>query len=198
MRSNFNLAGRSIAGVGSTVFGVFALVVGAAAEAAGEDRGYKRTEWLPKWSDEDRDCQDTRHELLIRYSLAPITFKDGRECKVVSGLWLDPYTGNFYELASDLDVEHIVPLKWAYDHGGANWSREKKRQFAEDPDNLWLVDDGRNQSKGHQGPDDWMPPYGPVKKYYLQRFMAVLEKYGLEATDVEQRLYLAMLESHRG
>ncbi|WP_020411235.1 MULTISPECIES: hypothetical protein [Microbulbifer] len=39
---------------------------------------------------------------------------------VDTGLWLDPYTGNFYTLASDLDVEHIVPLSWAHEHGGAN------------------------------------------------------------------------------
>lgn len=159
---------------------------------------YKRAEWLPRWSDADRDCQDTRHELLIRYSLAPVAYTAKNGCKVATGLWLDPYTGNFYERASDLDVEHIVPLKWAHDHGGAHWSREKKRQFAEDPDNLWLVDDGRNQSKGDRGPDLWMPPYGPVRRHYVQRFMAVAEKYQLSVTTGEQRLFLAMLDSHRG
>lgn len=159
---------------------------------------YKRHEWLPRWSDSDRDCQDTRHELLIRYSLAPVIFTGRDQCKVDSGLWMDPYTGQFYEKASDLDVEHIVPLKWAHDHGAANWSIEKKRQFAEDPDNLWLVDDGRNQSKGHKGPDLWMPPYGPVRNHYLRRFMAVVEKYGLESTPGEKRIFLAMLESRHG
>nr|WP_242523986.1 HNH endonuclease family protein [Microbulbifer salipaludis] len=177
------------------------LVLAASIESALASEGdkYRRSEWLPRWSDTDRDCQDTRHELLIRYSLAPVTYTDHRSCKVASGLWMDPYTGNFYELASDLDVEHIVPLKWAHERGGAHWSRAKKRAFAEDPDNLWLVDDGRNQSKGHRGPDEWMPPYGPVQQYYLRRFIAVAEKYGLQATPAESRIFLAMLESpHRG
>ncbi|QFT55450.1 DUF1524 domain-containing protein [Microbulbifer sp. THAF38] len=150
---------------------------------------YERAEWLPQWSDTDRDCQDTRHELLIRYSLSPVTYTRANQCKVATGLWLDPYTGNFYSKASDLDVEHIVPLKWAHDHGGASWSRELKRQFAEDIDNLWLVDDGRNQSKGHRGPNEWMPPYAPVGKIYVQRFISIVDKYGLSLSPSEsQRL----------
>ena len=161
-------------------------------------KDYERREWLPRWSDVDRDCQDTRHELLIRYSLAPVIFTSRDNCKVAFGLWLDPYTGNFFEKASDLDVEHIVPLKWAHDRGAASWSREKKRRFAEDPENLWLVDDGRNQSKGHRGPDQWMPPYGPVRQVYLRRFLAIAEKYGLQASETESQIFLAMLESHRG
>ncbi|WOX05552.1 HNH endonuclease family protein [Microbulbifer pacificus] len=165
-------------------------------EASGQP--YKRHEWLPGWSDFDRDCQDTRHELLIRYSLAPVSFTSKTQCKVASGLWMDPYTGEFYEKASDLDVEHIVPLKWAHDHGAAGWSVAKKRRFAEDPDNLWLVDDGRNQSKGDKGPDRWMPPYGPVRSHYLRRFMAVVNKYGLEFTPDESRIFLAMTENRHG
>ncbi|WP_239692665.1 HNH endonuclease family protein [Microbulbifer mangrovi] len=159
---------------------------------------YDRREWLPRWSDSDRDCQDTRHELLIRYSLSPVIFTARDNCRVAFGLWMDPYTGGFFEKASDLDVEHIVPLKWAHDHGAASWSREKKRQFAEDPENLWLVDDGRNQSKGHRGPDEWMPPYGPVRRHYIQRFLAVVEKYGLESSEEEGRIFLALLESRHG
>ncbi len=159
---------------------------------------YDRNEWLPRWSDFDRDCQDTRHELLIRYSLAPVVFTSREDCKVAFGLWLDPYTGEFFDKASDLDVEHIVPLKWAHDHGAAGWSREKKRRFAEDPENLWLVDDGRNQSKGHRGPDQWMPPYGPVRRIYIQRFMAIAKKYGLATSPEESQIFLALLENRHG
>lgn len=168
---------RSLSGL---VYAVV-LVVALPAQAG----SYKRSEWLPRWSDFDRDCQDTRHELLIRFSLGPVTYTRADNCKVATGLWLDPYTGAFYVKASDLDVEHIVPLKWAHDHGGAEWDLARKRQFAEDPDNLWLVDDGRNQSKGDRGPDEWMPPYAPVAAIYVQRFMAIVQKYGLRPTLVE-------------
>ncbi|WP_444921750.1 DUF1524 domain-containing protein [Microbulbifer sp. CnH-101-G] len=71
---------------------------------------------------------------------------------------MGPYTGQFFQKASDLNVEHIVPLSWAHKHGGANWTREQRRAFAEDPANLWLMDDGHNQSNGDIGPYQWLPP----------------------------------------
>ncbi|WP_444917621.1 HNH endonuclease family protein [Microbulbifer sp. JMSA003] len=145
-------------------------------------------------SDTDRDCQSTRHELLVQFSLAPVTFTNEKQCTVDPGLWLDPYTGQFFNLASDLDVEHIVPLSWVHGHGSANWTVELKRQFAEDPENLWLVDDGRNQSKGDKGPDEWMPPYEPVQAIYVQRFMAIVERYGLKLSQEESAQILALLE----
>ncbi|USD19951.1 HNH endonuclease family protein [Microbulbifer variabilis] len=144
-----------------------------------ELQAYDRQQWLPRWSDADGDCQNTRQELLIRLSLAPVTFSNERAYTVVSGLWMDPYIGQFFQKASDLDVEHIVPLSWAHKHGGANWTREQRRAFAEDPANLWLVDDGHNQSKGDKGPDEWLPPYQPARAIYTRQFKAVAQKYGL-------------------
>ncbi|GAA5442606.1 hypothetical protein Misp06_00780 [Microbulbifer sp. NBRC 101763] len=135
-----------------------------------------------------------RHELLVQFSLAPVTFTNSRRCTVDTGLWLNPYTGQFFSLASDLDVEHIVPLSWAHEHGGANWTVKLKRQFAEDPENLGLVDGGRNQSKGDKGPDEWMPPYEPVRAIYVKRFMAIMEKYGLKFSSEESTQIPALLE----
>ncbi|WHI47907.1 HNH endonuclease family protein [Microbulbifer sp. VAAF005] len=142
-------------------------------------QSYDRSEWLPRWSDVDGDCQNTRQELLIRLSLAPVAFSNEKSCTVVSGLWMDPYTGRFFEKASDLDVEHIVPLSWAHKYGGASWSREQRRAFAEDPANLWLVDDGHNRSKGDKGPDQWLPPYKPAQAIYIRQFEVVARKYRL-------------------
>jgi hypothetical protein len=66
-------------------------------------------------------------------------------------------------LASDVDVDHVIPLKWAYDHGGVNWSSEKKRKFANDPLNLLVVDDEINKIKGSRGINSWEPPGNPLK-----------------------------------
>ncbi|WP_299945982.1 HNH endonuclease [uncultured Microbulbifer sp.] len=69
-----------------------------------------------------------------------------------------------------------------------------QRQFAEDPENLWLVDDGRNQSKGDKGLDKWMPPYEPVQAIYVKRFMAIVEKYGLRFSEQESTQILARVK----
>lgn len=39
-------------------------------------------------------------------------------------LWQDPYTSQFLTLTFNLEVEHITPLSWAQDHGGANLTVE--------------------------------------------------------------------------
>ncbi len=43
-----------------------------------------------------------------------------------------------------MDIDH-VPLKEAWRSGGANWSKEKKRAFANDPKNLLATEDNANQ-----------------------------------------------------
>ena len=48
---------------------------------------YERKAWK-HWVDEDKDCQNTRHEVLLEESLAPLTFKTSKNCRIVSGYWL--------------------------------------------------------------------------------------------------------------
>ena len=110
-------------------------------------------------------------------------------CSVKSGLWHGPFSGKKLTLASDLDVDHIIPLKWANDHGGANWSAEKKEAFANDPINLLAVDDGLNQAKGAKGPSEWMPPNHVFRCEYLAMWQDVLNKYSdLAMTSKEKRV----------
>ena len=81
------------------------------------------------WEDFDGDCQNTRHELLIATSEVGVTFTKASKCTVATGQWLDPYTGNTYTLASDLDIDHVIPLNFAHRHGGAVWSAFVKKLF---------------------------------------------------------------------
>ena len=47
-----------------------------------------------------------------------MAFKSARNCRVVAGEWLGPYTGKRFHTVRDLDIDHIVPLKHAYESGG--------------------------------------------------------------------------------
>jgi len=146
---------------------------------------YDRSEWK-HWIDSDQDCQNTRHELLLRESLEPVTFKTSSQCIVVTGLWFGQYLGVVFSESSDLDLDHIIPLKWAHDHGGWRWSAKDKQRFANDYQNLILVDDGRNQSKGAKGPGDWMPDNSAYHCMYVFRWSYLIDKYNLSASQVDK------------
>jgi hypothetical protein len=169
--------------------GVKAAVSQATDEAKRENRAYSklydRDDW-PHWSDHDGDCQNTRAEILIARSEAPVTFTNDRDCTVKTGRWIGQFTGKIYTKASDVDIDHVVALKWAHGHGGQDWSRSQKERFANDPDNLIIVDDGLNSQKGAKGPDDWLPETQPYRCNYLRQFTSVMTEYGLAYVDAER------------
>ena len=78
--------------------------------------GYSRTLY-GGWNDADRDCQNTRQEVLIAESVQPVKL-DAKQCRVISGLWNDPYTGKTFTNPSDLDIDHFVPLAEVHRSGG--------------------------------------------------------------------------------
>lgn len=154
---------------------------------------YKRSDW-PHWKDLDGDCQHARMETLIRDSRVSVTFKTNRNCKVLAGEWLCPYTGVTYYKASDIDIDHMVPLANAHRSGAENWTREQKKTFANDPENLFSVDDSTNQSKSDQGPEEWKPPLKSYWAEYARHWIYIKEKYGLSYAPGEMEALGKMLQ----
>lgn len=138
---------------------------------------YKREYFGRGWADEDRDCQNTRHEVLAAQSTGPVRFKTGRECRVVAGRWISPFTGEVIHDPSKMDIDHVVPLKWAWVHGADRWSKSKREKFANDPANLLSVEASLNRQKGADGPDKWLPPANQCQ--YVLRFLRVAKSYQL-------------------
>ena len=93
------------------------LVVNLSTVALAECPPYDRKDYR-HWIDADGDCQNTRHEVLLEESLELVTYKDQGNCKVATGLWRGPYTGELIRDASKLDIDHLVPLKEAHESGG--------------------------------------------------------------------------------
>ena len=139
---------------------------------------YKRADW-PHWKDLDGDCQNARVEILIRDNIGELTYKTDRECKVISGLWMLPYKGGVEKNPRNIDIDHIIPLKWAHNNGGANWSRAQKKAFANDPENLLATTATANRQKGAKGPEAWIPFINRCS--YGIRWQYLLTKYELNA-----------------
>ena len=76
--------------------------------------------------------------------------------------------------ASDVDIDHVIPLKYAHDHGGAIWTLCVKKLFANDPDNLLAVDDGENQFKSAKGPSEYLPPNEDYHCEYATKWTIIL------------------------
>ena len=139
---------------------------------------YNRKDW-PHWVDADGDCQNARAEALIVASIKPVKFKRNKGCVVSHGQWLDPYSGKSFFKASNLDIDHIVPLKEAHISGGDVWTKKQRRRFANDPENLIVVSARENREKGAKDPAKWLPDIVEFRCEYAQRWVAVKTKYKL-------------------
>lgn len=136
------------------------------------------------WADVTGDCRDTRHELLAELSTGPLkTSADG--CEIIHGRWNDPYTGQVFTNAGDMDVDHVVPLFYAWSRGAAEWDAEKRIRFANDPANLIATDASTNRRKGADGPLDWLPPNEAFHCQYVLRFHRIARRYELTLPDPE-------------
>lgn len=159
----------------------------AVSENPGDLPPYNRKDWR-HWTDKDGDCQNTRHEVLVEESQAPVGYKDDRECQVLTGQWFGVFTGTTVTEASELDIDHFVPLKNAHLSGGWAWTPERKEEYANslyNPDHLMAVTAGANRSKGAKGPDEWRPPNDSYWCDYAVAWIGVKQAWELTATQHE-------------
>jgi len=158
---------------------------------------YDRDDWN-HWIDENGDCQNTRHEVLIEESFETVTYTNDTYCSVGTGKWFGNYTGQYYYNASELDIDHFIPLKNAHQSGGYNWSSAKKEEFANyrlDPDNLIAVNLSANRSKGAKGPDEWKPSNTEYWCEYAYDWIRIKDYWNLTVTQAEWDALVSMIET---
>ena len=127
--------------------------------------------------DYDKDCQDTRQELLIEKSLVPVTFTDPQEkCEVATGLWEDDFTKDRWADPNVFVVVPNVPPENVY-HNVNLWHPHVIRHYVDIPrpnylpdydftsefagvelgKNLRLVSTATEADRAGRGPDEWRP-----------------------------------------
>ncbi|EPS45407.1 hypothetical protein H072_584 [Dactylellina haptotyla CBS 200.50] len=159
---------------------------------SGPGTGYSR-ELFPHWRMQEGEC-NTREDVLKRDGT---DVKCDAKCAATSGSWLCPYTGKIYTKASDIDIDHMVPLKNAWISGAANWTTARRGDFANDLKNpqLWAVKDNINQGKSDSSPDAWKPPLATFHCTYASAWVAVKSIWGLSITDAEKKALGEMLNT---
>ena len=144
------------------------------------------------WADADEDCMNTRHELLQARSTDAVG-ASSNGCSIDSGQWNDFYTGNIVTTSSELDIDHVVPLRWAWERGAYGWAPEKRLEFANDPANLLPVGASVNRSKGASGPLEWLPPNESFACEYVLRFNRVIDRYELAVPAEEAEMFATLI-----
>jgi len=159
--------------------------------------GYARSQF-PHWSDPDRNGCDARNDTLKR-DLTNITYKAGtRECKVIAGQLLDPFSGKVITFSATkvvIDIDHVVALSNAWQTGAAYFDKNKRSQIANDPLNLLAVDAKLNRKKGDGDAATWLPPNKTFRCEYVGLQIAVKAKYGLWVTTAEKTALEKVLQA---
>ncbi|MFY0407181.1 excalibur calcium-binding domain-containing protein [Solicola sp. PLA-1-18] len=148
--------------------------------------GYKRAKF-GSWVDADRDCQNTRHEVLVQESKRRVTLASSG-CTVTAGRWRSRPDGAVVTDPAKLDIDHLVPLAEAYRSGAKKWTRATRKSFANDLGDrrsLNVVTAGVNRSKGDRDPARWLPER--ARCAYVKDWVAVKLRWRLTVDRAEKR-----------
>ncbi len=148
--------------------------------------GYTRDKFH-LWIDADGDGCNTRNEVLIAEATTKPTI--GASCTLTGGRWHSYYDNADWTLASDLDIDHLVPLAEAWDSGARTWTAAQREAYANDlgdARDLVAVTDNVNQAKGDRDPAEWMPPATGATCRYVAEWTAVKIRWRLTVDSAER------------
>lgn len=155
--------------------------------------GYTRA-GFPLWVDADHDGCDTREEVLIAESKTKPVL--GPRCRVISGKWLSWYDAKTWTNPSDVDIDHVVPLKEAWESGARSWTKATRTSYANDLTYSWSLDavtDNVNSSKGARDPAQWLPPVATTHCTYATHWVAIKYRWRLTVDSTERAKLLSIL-----
>jgi hypothetical protein len=154
--------------------------------------GYARSEFGQAWADVDRNGCDTRNDVLRRDLTAVVLKPSTRGCTVLTGVLLDPYTGQVIAFVRGVgtslavQIDHVVALGDAWQKGAQVLTLERRTALANDPLELLAVKGAVNLQKGDGDAATWVPPRRSYRCAYVARQVAVKAKYRLWVTSAER------------
>ncbi|MEU6641240.1 HNH endonuclease family protein [Saccharomonospora sp. NPDC046836] len=158
----------------------------------GSMTGYSRDKF-PHWITISGTC-NTRETVLKRDGSNVVV--DGA-CAATSGRWYSPYDGATWYAASDVDIDHVVPLAEAWRSGASGWTTSRRQSFANDLSypQLIAVTDEVNQAKGDKDPSAWKPPLSSYQCTYSKMWIRTKYQWGLTLQSTEKSALQSMLNT---
>ncbi|WP_329116703.1 HNH endonuclease family protein [Streptomyces sp. NBC_01465] len=156
----------------------------------GSTSGYSR-DLFPHWITQSGSC-DTREVILKRDGTNVV---QSSTCAATSGSWYSPYDGATWTAASDVDIDHMVPLAEAWKSGANSWTTAQRQAFANDltRPQLLAVTDNVNQSKSDQDPATWLPSRTAYQCTYVRAWVQVKYYYKLKVDSAEKSAISSVL-----
>lgn len=152
-----------------------------------EHRGGYARELFGYPADLDGDGCDTRSEVLQAESLTPAQV-DPYGCTVVAGDWTSVYDGLTVSSPGELEIDHVVALKEAWDSGAWAWSTPALVAYGNDvtdPRALRAVTTATNRAKGDADPSNWLPPFEGDVCPFIGDWVAIKARWGLSMDQSE-------------
>jgi len=148
--------------------------------------GYDRDRYFGGWKDTNRDCQNTRQEVLIQETRAALAYTS-RGCTVSRGRWVTSWDNRVHTYASTVQIDHTVPVHEAWGSGARYWSQARRVAYYNDLSDartLSVQTSALNSAKQAKGPEAWMPPANRCT--YIGQWVAVKIRWGLRVDSVEK------------
>ncbi|MER5882447.1 HNH endonuclease family protein [Streptomyces sp. NPDC001941] len=165
-------------------------LAGLTVQAEGSSSGYSRDKF-PHWITQSGAC-NTREVVLKRDGS---NVQQDSSCAAVSGSWYSEYDGATWTAASDLDIDHVVPLAQAWRSGASSWTTAQRQSFANDLSRpqLIAVTDNVNQAKGDKDPAQWLPPRTAYRCTYARMWTQVKHDWNLTVDSAEKSALQSIL-----
>lgn len=160
--------------------------------AEGSLTGYSR-DLFPHWSTVSGSC-NTRETILQRDGSGVVV---NSSCAATSGSWFSPYDGITETAASDIDIDHVVPLAEAWRSGANSWTTSRRQSFANSlsTPQLIAVTDNSNQTKSDRDPAAWRPTRTSFHCTYARMWIGTKHQWSLTLQATEKTALQSMLNT---
>ena len=84
-----------------------------------------------------------------------------------------------------MSIDHLVHVSEAHQRSTADmWNYQRRERFANDPNNLFVVENSTHRAKRWKPPHQWLPEKNRCR--YLYQWIAVKSAYRLSITNQEK------------
>lgn len=147
------------------------------------------------WTSNNKTGCDTRFAVLVEESVSKAVTSG---CKVVSGEWKSVYDGKTVTDPKTLDIDHMIPLKEAWESGASKWDSQARESYANDieySESLVAVTAASNRSKSDRDPSDWLPTDVSNRCSYVAKWITVKTKWKLTVDAQEKTAIQGVLSN---